>query len=527
MCWFYVAVAVLFVGISAEDKTVTVGNFTTKVKGQSGKIAVYRNGNESDGVTITFDAIKELDSSETEVNKHSYNNFAQLTFSFSNPENTTYRDTNVTVTQFNFTSTIPLGNGTATLTSYVYIFTSEGNITVDGNDFGVKYGDMKFNAEIENWPFCAGSGSDCKQGQTFYTGQYVDFSVEIKGKKTPESVTDSGIQGEYDLGGGDTVVVPKKVLYDNTTTKDMPTGYPKLETQGSKSVFIFRFEKFNSSALYDPVISLAAQEAPDNGGSTAEESISASGVSVKVLGNSGKIELMNVGSTGDSKNTIVVEFDNLLEKTMDGTDIKDSAHKFNTFASQDFTFGTPVDEMYTGTTIGVRRITFQSNLNNGATLKVHLYVFKAAGNITQENETTQVQAGNVKFNVEIMGWTFCAGACQQSEVGEYLDFDIVIKGKGTTKKQSGETYDLGSGKVMLSKKIKVDGSSDLADMAEGYPMFVTQGSKQVFRFRFPKFNSSVLYDPTVSLYGDNGSGSVKITMATILLAIISLLLQKL
>ena len=34
-------------------------------------------------------------------------------------------------------------------------------------------------------------------------------------------------------------------------------------------------------------------------------------------------------------------------------------------------------------------------------------------------------------------------------------------------------------------------------MPGNYPAFETQGSKQLFVFRFPKFNSKVVYDPTV------------------------------
>jgi hypothetical protein len=205
--WTYSFLVLIFVvvGVLAEDKSVTVGNITTKVKGQSGKIAVYRGMNESDGITITFDAIEEIDTNDVKIQSHSYNNFAQLTFTFSNPENTTYIDSNVTVTQFSFTSSITIEGTTATLTSYVFIFTSDGNITVDGKSEEVMAGDMKFNAEIENWPFC----NTCQKGNQQYTGKYLDFSVEIKGKKSPNAT--SG--GKYDLGDGLSVLTPKQVRF--------------------------------------------------------------------------------------------------------------------------------------------------------------------------------------------------------------------------------------------------------------------------------------------------------------------------
>ena len=34
-------------------------------------------------------------------------------------------------------------------------------------------------------------------------------------------------------------------------------------------------------------------------------------------------------------------------------------------------------------------------------------------------------------------------------------------------------------------------------MPDSYPKFETEGTKQLFVFRFPKFNNKVVYDPTV------------------------------
>lgn len=206
--WTYacaVFVLLFAVGVFSDEKSVTVGDITTKVKGQSGKILIYKGTNESDGVTVTYDAIEEIDTDEEKIQSHSYNNFAQLTFTFSAPENDTYPNSNVSVTQFTFQASIDVDGGPATLKSYVYIFTSSGNITVDGNDIEVKEGDMKFNAEIENWPFC----DTCRHGNKDLTGKYLDFSVEIKGKKEPNKTDDE--TGAFDLGDGATVITPKQV----------------------------------------------------------------------------------------------------------------------------------------------------------------------------------------------------------------------------------------------------------------------------------------------------------------------------
>jgi hypothetical protein len=86
-----------------------------------------------------------------------------------------------------------------------------------------------------------------------------------------------------------------KVIFDNTTTEDMPSGYPKLEVKGSKQTFIFRFRKFDKSALYDPIVSVGNEDGGDDGGDDSgtdtETDVATSGISAKVLGKSGKITL--------------------------------------------------------------------------------------------------------------------------------------------------------------------------------------------------------------------------------------------
>lgn len=206
--WTYacaIFVLLFAVGAHGEDKSVTVGDITTKVKGQSGKILIYKGMNESNGVTVTYDAIEEIGTDQNKIQSHSYNNFASLTFTFSSPENDTYPNSNVSVTQFTFQASIDVDGGPATLKSYVYIFTSGGNITVDGNEIEVKEGDMKFNAEIQDWPFC----DTCTHGNKQLTGMYLDFSVEIKGQKEPNKTDDE--TGAFDLGDGATVITPKQV----------------------------------------------------------------------------------------------------------------------------------------------------------------------------------------------------------------------------------------------------------------------------------------------------------------------------
>lgn len=114
----------------------------------------------------------------------------------------------------------------------------------------------------------------------------------------------------------------------------------------------------------------------------------------------------------------------------------------------------------------MRTFTFNSTLNDdGATLETVIYIFKEDGNITLGDEGTLVQKGNMKFSTTIKNWGFCGqggvASCTQNQVGEFLDFSIIIKGKGTPKKKSNakkkgdaDEYELGEGStVLMSKKV--------------------------------------------------------------------------
>lgn len=65
----------------------------------------------------------------------------------------------------------------------------------------------------------------------------------------------------------------------------------------------------------------------------------------------------------------------------------------------------------------------------------------------------------------------------------------------------------------------------MVEMAEDYPMLAQQGSKDIFKFRFPKFNK-VMYDPTVQLAEENGTSGTHASFATLIVAILCLIIQK-
>lgn len=208
--FYYICVLGAVAGVVySEDKEVSAGGVSTHVKGQSGKISVYPSDKtQSDGVTINYSAIKEISEDSAEINSHSFNTFASQDFTFSNIVNDTYMDTNVSVVTFSFSAVITIGQGSsapqATLTSEVFVFREDGTIQVDGEDFEVSAGLMKFNIKIEDWPFC----NPCTSGNKNENGMYLDVEIEVKGKLS--SSKSQNKEGEYMLGGA-VMTVPKQV----------------------------------------------------------------------------------------------------------------------------------------------------------------------------------------------------------------------------------------------------------------------------------------------------------------------------
>ena len=89
----------------------------------------------------------------------------------------------------------------------------------------------------------------------------------------------------------------------------MPDNYPKLSTKGGKQLFVFRFRVFTTSALYDPVVSLGQT---DNTGDTStqvpvadSDTLTGHRVSVKALGQSGKITVKGFNSKGKLYHTCI------------------------------------------------------------------------------------------------------------------------------------------------------------------------------------------------------------------------------
>lgn len=203
---------------SSPDSTLSAAQITTKILGRSGKMTIGRGSNpdtDADKVQVTFDEVMEIDSSGTAVgtsgaNRHSFNTFASLPFTFSALQDTSFGG--IAAKRLDFTADIT--SVSAKLTVQVYIFTNRGVISIDGENSTVTAGTVKFNIQIEGWQFCGNSGVTCSKGANNEIGDGIEFVITIKGKGTQQrKTTDKRTDGEeFELGGGSSVLLSRKVL---------------------------------------------------------------------------------------------------------------------------------------------------------------------------------------------------------------------------------------------------------------------------------------------------------------------------
>ncbi|KAK3599354.1 hypothetical protein CHS0354_009854 [Potamilus streckersoni] len=523
-------VVLAFLSSSLADKTFNSSGVFVKVLGQSGKISIGQRENQTGDpnlVMVEFSEIKEKSSDGTAVGetgkqKHSFNTFANQNFNFSEVVKGSYQ--NLSAIHFSFTADLTSVN--SQLVTVIYIFTEAGNITVDNETTEVESGTVKFNIEMKNWSFCGTNNINCSKGNADETGALIDFDIIVKGKGNATKVNETtermkGTRGDnYDLGGGAKIIMSKKVKYDNGPWSDMAVGYPKVSSTGDKQTFTFRFLKFNQSVLYDPTIQLAqgnTNTSVDNGTSNVQENTLGEGnVYVNILGKSGKITIGSKIKPADDPDRVTIELDGLQEIANDSKNIHDSDHVFQTFANQDFTFMSVINTTFQNISASIFRFNATVGSQN-ALVMLSVYIFRGNGSLSINGENTTVRAGTVKFNTEISGWKFCNGTmCTHSQIGEYLDLYITVKGKGEKpeklvkkKFSNGDEYSLGgSSYLVMSKKVRSDGN--WTDMPTGYPLIISRGNKKTFVIRMPKFSSNSFYDPNVEINipDDGTSGAI-------------------
>lgn len=239
------------------------------------------------------------------------------------------------------------------------------------------------------------------------------------------------------------------------------------------------------------------------------------GSSVKVLGQSGKIRLEHSGEP------VVIDFDSLSEVTAAGEIVGQSGankHSVNSFATQNFAFTPVVEESYLG--IPVKKFTFETPIHAIGHLRVIVLLVQENATIDTGAEQWSVSRGDMKFNIELRDWTFC-NPCSDG-TADFVELEIEIKSsKEAAAEEEAKTVDIGGALLQMAKEVEVDGTK--TPLPAGYPKIIVKGSKKVFVFRFPKFNTLLSYDPLLQLGEATSAASVS-SFANICFALVALTL---
>lgn len=132
----------------------------------------------------------------------------------------------------------------------------------------------------------------------------------------------------------------------------------------------------------------------------ADKKVAIGNFSANVKGNSGKVEFARRGSDGrfDFSKAFTLEVDYVIQKDKDN---KDVGRAVNNLASQVFSFSA-LDEDAVYQNVSAVNLNLDSYLTAAeATLKLEIYIFKEAGNVTFGNEIFQVQNGTLKILIKV------------------------------------------------------------------------------------------------------------------------------
>lgn len=208
------------------------------------------------------------------------------------------------------------------------------------------------------------------------------------------------------------------------------------------------------------------------------------GTHIEVLGQSGKVKV----SRADVQ-IMTMTFDRMYEISSDlrrNTNIN--------FPTQDFFF-TDIKRNTTYQNVSVDEFTFSSHLKtpNEITLgklEIRSMLIEQDGTMKTSAESWDVSKGDIKWNIKLSEWNW------DTDV-DALELLLNIKGAKSFGNSSSMTHDLGGGTLQLSQRVEVDGVD--ASMPVGYPRVESRGVKDIYVFRFPKFNHTLVYDPVLQM----------------------------
>ena len=262
----------------AKDKVFGTTGTTARVLGNSGKI-ILDNGDNA--VRIEMSDVAERDLNGGVVGDHWFNGFSSQEFEFTDPAEVDLHGSKAM--GVNFSSTVL--DGAAPLLVEMYLMQNATLIEEGGEALQTFPGSLKFSYNIASWPFCSAGGTGtslCKKGGEEQVGAFLDFSIIIKAENTKSKKTDDDdddkTKSDDDKSsrpevtyaaddkaakkaakslrmaeGGSTLLLASKYRA-GSTWREMPAGYPVVQQKNKKTTITFRFERFDGTLYYDPVL---------------------------------------------------------------------------------------------------------------------------------------------------------------------------------------------------------------------------------------------------------------------------------
>ena len=293
----------------------TLAATTVDQLGQSGKFRIrddsFPGASDPNAVTIEADYVYEFPYGSGEGTW----TMANQDFSMSGAVATTLpgveagAEVSASLVSFATVLTRPSGGASyGTFEMDTYVFEESGTVQGSGGEsFEVEANDVKFNLLLSDWEFASDDV------------EFVDVGVIVKGRGGKRDPQQTG-NNRFDLGGSVPLILSGTLTVDGEE-QSMESGYPKVNQTGNKYTFVFRFPRFDSDTIYDPVVEYSKAEktsdGDDSGGSPACFSKDAT---VQVLGQTEpvKMEQLQVGDkvlVQDNAYETVYAFGHLEEQT--------------------------------------------------------------------------------------------------------------------------------------------------------------------------------------------------------------------
>ena len=185
---------------------------------------------------------------------------------------------------------------------------------------------------------------------------------------------------------------------------------------------------------------------------------------LKIQGQSGKMTFATTEPIGSAPDKVQIDMSMLQELASDGTTLGgggNAKHSFNSFATQTFTFGSPVASTIAGVAMGngtgvtakdysITKVAFTSYLGGGdpvldSKLQIESIIFMEDAILQFENPDGSyiyptIAAGTVKFNVLMSQWNWCENDCKSSNgVGDSVRLTITMTNQVTADSSQGSS----------------------------------------------------------------------------------------